>query len=354
MHIKDLIKTFDLLGNFLRNYLGIEKATNIPGNKQIEFSRLLDSAVEQSELQNPWFTKENILLSLSSYAHLLNTINLEKWLTPYSLPVSPGQVKKVGVISAGNIPLVGFHDMLSVLISGHFYIGKLSEKDKELMKAIGKILSGIDNRFGERIEFAEKFLKGFDAIIATGSNNSGRYFEYYFGKYPHIIRKNRNSIAILNGNETQEEMQLLVDDIFKYFGLGCRNVSMIYLPEGYDIPRLIDLFHKFSGVINHHKYANNYEYNRAVFLINRIPHYDSGFVLLNENPRLSSPIAVLHYQFYKNFDKLMEQLQSIREQIQCIAASHEKIQAVPFGKTQMPELWDYADGVDTISFLKDL
>ena len=348
MQLKDRIIAFANLGRVIQQYTSGNEQI-LPGYKQI-----LDKAIEQSRVQNPWFTSENIQLALTGIAHILKQDLLENWLSEYHLPEKTEDSKNIGVISAGNLPLVGFHDMLCVLITGNRYIGKLSGKDQELLKALTTILTNINAGFTGKIEFTEELLHGFDAIIATGSNNTGRYFDYYFGKYPNIIRKNRNSVAVLTGKESKKDLQLLADDIFQYFGLGCRNVSMLYLPEGYDIPQLIDNFAGYSFVINHHKYANNYAYNKAVYLVNRVPHYDSGFVLLREDPKLSSPLGVIHYQYYNDLNKLMNSLQVAAGEIQCVVGSKEIKDAVPFGKTQMPELWDYADGVDTIRFLKDL
>jgi hypothetical protein len=348
MQLKDRIIAFANLGRVIQQYTSGDKHI-LPGYKQI-----LDKAIEQSRVQNPWFTSENIQLALSGIAHILKQDLLENWLSEYHLPEKTENSKNIGVISAGNLPLVGFHDMLCVLITGHHYIGKLSGKDQELLKALTTILTNINTGFNGKIEFTEELLHGFDAIIATGSNNTGRYFDYYFGKYPNIIRKNRNSVAVLTGKESQKDMQLLADDIFQYFGLGCRNVSMLYLPEGYDIPQLIDNFAGYSFVINHHKYANNYEYNKAVYLVNRVPHFDSGFVLLREDAKLSSPLGVIHYQYYHDLNTLMNNLKAYSGEIQCVVGSADIKETVPFGKAQMPELWDYADGVDTIRFLKDL
>jgi hypothetical protein len=348
MQLKDRIIAFANLGRVIHQFTS--------GDEQIlaSYKQILDKAVEQSRLQNPWFISENIHLALSGIAHILKQDLLEKWLVAYHLPEKTENSINIGVISAGNLPLVGFHDMLCVLITGHRYIGKLSGKDQELLKALTKILKDINAGFTGKIEFTEELLQGFDAIIATGSNNTGRYFDYYFGKYPNIIRKNRNSVAVLTGKESQEDLQLLANDIFQYFGLGCRNVSMLYLPEGFDMPRLIDNFEGYSFVIHHHKYANNYEYNKAVFLVNQVSHFDSGFVLLRENESLSSPLGVLHYSFYREPAALMSHLKSMAGQIQCIVTSLDMPDALPFGKSQKPELWDYADGVDTIQFLKDL
>lgn len=348
MQLKDRIIAFANLGRVIQQY------TSEDGNILSGYKQILDKAVKQSGVQNPWFISENIQLALTGIVHILKQDLLENWLSEYHLPEKTEDSKNIGVISAGNLPLVGFHDMLCVLITGHRYIGKLSGKDQELLKALTTILTIINTGFTGKIEFTEELMKGFDAIIATGSNNTGRYFDYYFGKYPNIIRKNRNSVAVLTGKESQKDIQSLADDIFQYFGLGCRNVSMLYLPEGYDIPQLIDNFAGYSFVINHHKYANNYEYNKAVYLVNRVPHYDSGYVLLREDAKLASPLGVIHYQYYHDLNTLMNRLKATAREIQCVVGSANIKDAVPFGKTQMPDLWDYADGVDTIRFLKDL
>lgn len=343
---KNRIRAFAQLGDIFKKYL--EEDSSLPP----AFRQVLQEATEKSEVHNPWFTNENIRLALGSLAKVLQAESLEKWLAPYDLQsLKP---KRVAVISAGNIPLVGFHDMLCVLITGHHLIMKLSGKDEHLPKAIAKILCEINHGFKSKITFTEDKLTDFDAVIATGSNNTGRYFEYYFGKYPHIIRKNRNSVAVLTGKESTKELELLAGDIFEYFGLGCRNVSKLYLPLGYEIPNMLGAFEKYNQVINHHKYANNYDYNRAVYLVNRIPHYDTGFVLLKEDPSLSSPLGVVHYSWYSDISRLANELETLADQIQCIVGENIRLNTVPFGKSQSPELWDYADGVDTIDFLQHL
>jgi hypothetical protein len=248
---------------------------------------------------------------------------------------------------AGNIPLVGFHDFLSVLISGNRIMAKTSSKDTELIKYISGILCSLNTGFSGLIEFTEDKLSGFDAVIATGSDNSSRYFEYYFGKYPHIIRKNRNSVAVITGDEKDEELRDLGKDVFSYFGLGCRNVSKLYLPAGYRIERILDNWSHNSAIVNHSKYANNYEYNMAVWLVNREKFLDTGYILLREEKNLVSPIATLYYEYYESPEKLSDSLNGLSEKLQCIAGKgHNR-----FGTLQSPELWDYSDNIDTLDFL---
>jgi hypothetical protein len=248
---------------------------------------------------------------------------------------------------AGNIPLVGFHDFLSVLISGNSIIAKTSSKDAELIIYLSEILCSINPGFRERIRFTDGLLTGFDAVIATGSDNSSRYFEYYFGKYPHIIRKNRNSIAVIDGTETDTELENLGIDIFSYFGLGCRNVSKAFLPEGYDFHTMIKNWDKFSDVINHNKFANNYDYNMAIYLVNKEKFLDTGYLLLKESTELSSPVSVLYYEFYNSVQTVSARINYLREKIQCVTGKNH----LAFGKAQFPKLWDYADNIDTLDFL---
>ncbi|MDA3780729.1 MAG: aldehyde dehydrogenase, partial [Bacteroidales bacterium] len=258
----------------------------------------------------------------------------------------------VGVVTAGNIPLVGFHDMLCVLLSGNKFIAKLSSKDNKLMQVIRYYLISLNSEFEELIRFEEQKLSGFDAIIATGSNNSSRYFEYYFGKYPNIIRKNRSSIAVLTGNETIKQIKALADDIFLYFGLGCRNVSKLLLPEDYNFENLFNNIEHYAHIYNHNKYANNYDYNKSIYLMNKTKHLDNGFVLLKEDEGMSSPIAVIYFQYYKKIEDVYNYITLNKENIQCVVSDNNEIEkAIKFGDAQYPELWDYADNVDTMEFL---
>ena len=339
MNIKNRIKIFASLGEKLTSYL----KNGFPA----EFTEV----ITKSSQYNTWFTEDNIKFSLNAISKLLTSENLVKWVSSYEF--KNNEQKKVAVVMAGNIPLVGFHDFLSVLISGNIFIGKLSSQDKFLLPAIADELIKLEPSFKNFISFTEERLSDFDTVIATGSDNSSRYFEYYFEKYPHIIRSNRNSIAILTGNESVEDLELLSDDIFMYFGLGCRNVTKIFIPENYDLPSFIEILSKSSNKLAfHNKYLNNYEYNKSIFLINQVKHLDSGFCLLKEDASIPSPIAVLHYEYYKNIDDVLKIISKNRDKIQCLVSKTIYTDyTVPFGKSQQPELWDYSDGVDTLKFL---
>ncbi|HZY82201.1 MAG TPA: acyl-CoA reductase [Cyclobacteriaceae bacterium] len=290
---------------------------------------------------NAWFTPQQCELALKGISKFLVNDKLEQWVMPYNL--SPSTPRKVGVVMAGNIPMVGFHDMLSVLISGHHLAARLSSQDTVLMRYAAEQLVDIQPGFKPYISFVER-LNDAEMVIATGSDNTARYFEYYFRNIPHIIRKNRSSCAILRGDETPEQLITLGKDVFSYYGLGCRNVSKLFVPEGYNFSQLLGLWDVHKDVFNHHKYANNYEYNKSILLVNGTPFLDNGFVLITENSGLVSPISVLYYETGT------PDLSS--DKIQCIATSTGWLKgSVPFGKTQEPELWDYADGVNTIEFL---
>ena len=338
MDIQERIYAFAELGEVLRNSLTGQEEKKSCG---------LNELINSQQLINPWFTPENVTAAIKAIADELTVENLVQWTNAYPQLQKVTNPLKAGVIMAGNIPLAGFHDFLSVLISGNHIIARTSSKDSELIIKIGEILCSIDPRFREKIEFTECHLKDFDIVIATGSNNSSRYFEYYFGRYPNIIRKNRNSIAIIEGNETQSEIESLGSDIFLYFGLGCRNVSKIFIPKGYDLNALVINWESFTGLINHSKYANNYDFSKAVYLVNKERFFDTGYLLLKEEKGLSSPVAVLYYQYYESGNALHHDTEAQKEKIQClIGHSH-----VPFGNAQSPHLWDYADGIDTIEFL---
>lgn len=309
---------------------------------------------EKAFANNGWFIPQHIDFAIKAISERLTKKNLEHWLAKYELPDINPTPKTIGIIMAGNIPLVGFHDFLSILISGNNVMAKLSSQDSFLPRHIAEKLIHIDPRFSQHIRFEEK-LKNMDAVIATGSDNTSRYFEYYFGKYPHIIRKNRTACAILNGTETQEDFANLGKDIFAYFGLGCRNVSKIYVPKGYEFAELIRGISTNDYVMDNHKYANNYYYNKSIFLVNQEPHLDAGFCLLQQNAGLVSPTSVVFYEFFGNTDELENILASQKEKIQCLVSKHGWFEgSFPFGKAQEPELWDYADNIDTIRFLTSL
>lgn len=347
MDLSKRIEAFIQLGNFLRNYS--HRALNDKN------TLLLDEIIENDRIYNPWFTKDNILQAIQALGNSLQKNKLEQWVGNYPGLINQSKQKKVGVITAGNIPLVGFHDFITVLISGHVFKGKLSSKDNRLLKFIADYLKSLDADFNDYIFFTEDKLEDLDAIIATGSNNTARYFEYYFGKYPNIIRKNRNSVAVLSGKETDLDIQKLSIDIFSYFGLGCRNVSKIFVPKDYCFDLFFENIQQHQKIYQHNKYANNYDYNKSVYLMNQIQHFDNGFLILKEDENLSSPIGVLFFQYYNDMDAIRELLKLNKELIQCIVAGSDFMDdVVPFGKAQSPELWDYADNVDTMKFLLEL
>ncbi|MCB9222659.1 MAG: acyl-CoA reductase [Crocinitomicaceae bacterium] len=308
----------------------------------------LNQLIETVHIYNGWFKPDQIRKSLAGISSWLNEESLEKWLAAYTLKESSH--KKVAIIMAGNIPLVGFHDLIAVFLSGHKAIVKLSSDDKHLLPAVLKTLSLFDERIKEEITIAENQIGDFDAVIATGSDNSARYFESYFGKHPNIIRKNRSSIAVLDGTETKEELTELGKDIFDYFGLGCRNVSQIWIPEDFELNRFFEAIYPYNEIINHNKYANNYDYNKAVKLLNEENLLDNGFLLLKEDDSLNSPLAVLHYQRYKDRQQVLDFIKENNDQIQAVVGKD----FIPFGNSQKPSLTDYADGVDTLEFLSKL
>ena len=338
MDISQRIDAFSRLGSILRDSLA---------GKQTKYSSALNNLINTQYQKNPWFTPDNVRMAIKAIADELTFENLTRWTSSYPALNKELKPVTVGVIMAGNIPLVGFHDFLTVLISGNDLIAKTSSKDADLIRLAGDILCDLNSVFKNKIEFTDGTLSGFDAVIATGSDNSSRYFEYYFGKYPGIIRKNRNSIAIIEGNESDEELRLLGSDIFSYFGLGCRNVSKLFVPSGYDFSRMITAWNKYSELIRHSKYASNYDFSKAVYLVNREKFTDTGFLLLKENQGLSSPVAVLYYEYYNSLDEAGRITENLKEKIQCICGKNH----VPFGKAQAPSLWDYSDGIDTLEFL---
>ncbi len=360
------------------------------------------AAIEAGK-ENAWFTKESIVKSLHALAFMLRPAATEQWLSKYHhTDPQPGtrnlatrseaetpiyrtdnpQPQKVLVIMAGNIPLVGFHDILCVIASGHHLVAKLSSQDSRLPLALGELLCEIEPELAGHMTFLEGSASDFDAVIATGSNNASRYFDYYFGKYPHIIRKNRTSMALLTGRETPDELTLLGEDVFSYFGLGCRNVSMLWIPERYDLQLLVEAWKGFAGIAANRKYVNNYDFQKAVMLVNKTAFTDIGFCLLKQDSSLHSPVSVVHYQRYDHQDEVFDFIEMNQHNLQCVVSgaqpgaltpvrknkpatsnnpnktNHElKWHAVPFislGASQKPELWDDADGVDTMKFLTDL
>lgn len=338
MTLKERIESFSELGQVLRDSLE---------GKNSRYSSYLENLIDNQHFRNGWFTPENVRMAIKANADELTYENLANWTSRYPAIDSSESSRNIGVVMAGNIPLAGFHDFLSVLITGNSITAKTSSKDPELIVFISNILCEINPEFRKRISFTDGLLSGFDAVIATGSDNSSRYFEYYFGRYPHIIRKNRNSIAILDGWETSEEISALGSDVFSYFGLGCRSVSKVFLPEGFDAEKLKRSWAEYDRIINHNKYANNYDYNKAIFIVNRNEFTDFGFLLLTKNPGIASPVAVLHFEYYNTINNVYLEIEKTRDKIQCVVSRND----IPYGRAQWPHLWDYADGTDTLGFL---
>jgi hypothetical protein len=331
--LEDRTRAFHRLGHQLRNLSAANK----------------DSLLNEAKQFNAWFAPEQVNLALANVSRLLDYDKLIEWTSRYSL-TRVGEFR-VGVVMAGNIPLVGFHDMMSVLLSGHFLVAKPSSQDTFLINYVIEGLIEADPRFKERIACRER-LNDVDAVIATGSDNTARYFEYYFRNIPHLIRKNRSSCAILTGDESAGELDALAIDIFSFYGLGCRNVSKVFVPEGYDIRALFPSLQSFEHLINHHKYANNYDYNKSIMLVNGTTFLDNGFALVTESQDLVSPISVIYYERYADHESLQKRLTDSASKIQCIVGSAAAgANLVPFGKAQYPELDDYADKVDTMEFL---
>ena len=342
-------KAFVNLGDFLRSFCEYINQGPSHTSSENQWYSLFEREIEVAKHHNGWFTKENCLYAFQQWGAILTESNLKNWLVSYD--ISRNTQKTVALIMAGNIPLVGFHDLLSVLITGNKALVKLSSNDQRLLPLLIEYLVEAEPTLKDRVVFTKEKLSQYDAVIATGSNNTARYFEYYFGKKPNIIRKNRNSIAVLTGEETQEDLMGLGEDIFRYFGLGCRNVSKIFVPKDYDFDIFFKTIFHFQEIIHHHKYANNYDYNKAVYLMSEFKILDNGFLILKEDASYSSPIASLFFEYYEDMDILQSQLKADREKIQCIVSNSNGDDRVRFGETQKPSLSDYADGVDTVEFL---
>jgi len=309
----------------------------------------------RTESNNPWFTKQHIKWSINQIVHqFLDRDKIHAWLENYSMPIQLDS-KQVGIVMAGNIPLVGFHDMLCCFITGHKSMIKLSDKDPYLVPYILTLLKEANPDTASYFELVQK-LENYDAVIATGSNSTAVHFEYYFKNVPHIIRRNRNAVAVLQDDVADASIEKLGEDVFLYFGLGCRNVSKIYLPESFNTDRLFENFTKHQEVIHHGKYRNNFDYNVAIFMLNKMPYLESGFFILKEDKQIASRIACLHYERYDDRETLISHLLNEKEQIQCVVSDLqvESLKTVPFGESQIPSLLDYADDADTLDFLINL
>ena len=346
MTLKERTEAFTALGQKLDLLLSEEN------NQNSDFNDFLLNCY----YSNKWFDKKNIRFALSQIVEMLRPEKLYKWIDAYdSSHFKKDNPRRVGVILAGNIPMVGFHDFLCILISGHIFIGKLASNDNLLMPYVADLLCGIDAHFKQFVFFKDDLREGFDAVIATGSNNSSRYFEYYFGKYPHIIRKNRNSTAVLSGNESEADLEALADDICLYYGKGCRSVSKIFIPQNYNFEKLFHALKKYEHFSNSSKYFNNYEYYKSIFIINNTAFKDNGFIILKEQEGFNSPVSILYYEYYENIKDVNNIIAENQMNIQCVVSTVESISnKIDFGFSQKPDLWEYSDNVDTLDFLSKL
>ena len=348
MTLKQREQAFVQLGLFINRHFSNQW---LP--KEERFHNDLIKLTTISFSYNGWFTPENVSQALKGLAIMLD----EKSIAEFSKTIEdPKESKTVAVIMAGNIPAVGFHDMLCVLLSGHNLLIKVSSDDPALIPFLTGMLIYFEKDFAPKINFSEGKLINFDAVIATGSDNTAKHFEYYFGKYPNIIRKNRTSIALLNGKETKEDLTKLGKDIFDYYGLGCRNVSKLFVAEGYKFDGLFEAIYEFKYVLDNKKYNNNYEYNRAIYLLDLIPFLDNNFLMIKDSTDLHAPTSVLFYETYTNEEQLVEKIKGLRENLQCIVSNFEikGIQTIALGKSQEPSIFDFADNVNTLDFLSRL
>lgn len=342
--LKERIQAFSDLGILFRENSSSQKIKTFQ-----KWDSELNKLLKDSYQYNSWFTENNLKLSLKNWSAELNKKNIENWLENYKIELKSS--KTVAIIMAGNVPIVGFHDLMCSLILGFKCIVKLSSDDKILIPLIVKFIQSRFDGFKEKVFFESNILKNFDAVIATGSNNSHKYFEYYFGKYPNLLRKTRHSVAVLNGNESDSELAMLSNDVFDYFGLGCRSVSKIFIPKGYDLDLLFNAFYNKRFVIDHNKYANNYDYNKAVYLMSEEKFYDNGFVILKEEKKLGSPIACVYFEYYDDLVQVKNIIKINNQNIQCVVSNEKIFNGISFGTTQCPKLSDYADNVDTLKFL---
>ncbi|WP_432410340.1 acyl-CoA reductase [Rasiella sp. SM2506] len=349
MQLQQRINAFVQLGMFLSQFAEETPLKNPSVLYNDVFFAEMQDVLQLAKIKNMWFTVDNLQYTCKNWGNALSVSNIENWLSVYKISEIPSE-KRVAIVMAGNIPLVGFHDFMCVLLSGYSVLGKLSSNDTILLPFLTKYLMTVEPLFESKIELTTEKLEDFDAVIATGSDNTALYFKHYFGKYPNIIRKNRNSIAIITGKETPQQMEALADDIFRYFGLGCRNVSKIYVPKDYKWDHFFNGMFAWKDVINNHKYINNYDYNKAVYLMSLVKLLDNEFMILKEDTGFSSPISVVFYETYSNLNELTKTLNSVTEKIQCIISQKH----IPFGDAQEPNLSDYADGVDTMEFLLSL
>lgn len=348
-HPEMLINAFARLGDSLRQAAAGLNAGPGVADGGTEDLAPWEELLSKTHEQNAWYTREQVLYAMRQWGELLREADLAEWLSAYP---RPGQRSlTIALVLAGNIPLVGFHDFLCVLITGNRALVRCPSNDRLLLPFLASRLQQTEPALAESIRFTDGKLEGFDAVIATGSNNTSRYFDHYFASWPNIIRKNRNSVAILTGRESEAELQGLAEDVFRYFGMGCRSVSKLFVPSGFDFDRLFKAFFAFRHLTDHQKYANNYDYNKAVYLMSGAHMLDNGFLLLKEDSGMGSPIGTLFYETYESLPALRLLLEGQAEALQCVVGPAEIKGAIPYGTSQQPGLADYADGVDTVDFL---
>jgi hypothetical protein len=346
LSLSQRIAVFSELGKALRAFEGSSEG----GFLGADFSNRMEKAIQKAYIHNGWFAPQYVHMALQSWGMLLNEAGLRSWTK--TLPEQNRSPKRVGIVMAGNIPLVGFHDLLAVLISGHKAVIKMSSEDNQLLPVLLDTLLELAPDWTTHIELSQR-VNGVDAVIATGSNNSARYFHHYFEQIPHIIRRNRNSVALITDETTDVELSALARDITDYFGRGCRSVSKLYIPKDFDLDRVFKGLYPFSEMIHNKKYGNNCDYHRAIFLMNQEPILENGFMIFRAHGDLASPVAVMHYERYEALESVQAFLHAHSDDIQCVVASHPEVfpRAVAFGQSQCPALDDYADGVNTLEFL---
>ena len=342
--LTEIIKSLSALGTLFNENIYEKENKNFP-----KWDLILEDTLFESKSYNSWFTIENLKLSLKNWSNSLQENIISDWLSKYN--IEDKSSKRIAIIMAGNIPIVGFHDLLCSLLLNFDCLVKLSSDDKLLIPFIVRFLESRNKKFKNKVIFESEKLKNFDGVIATGNNNSHRYFDYYFSKYPNLLRKTRHSIAVLDGNEKENDHAGLSNDIFNYFGLGCRSVSKVFLPRSYDLDILYNAFFSYKEIINHNKYVNNFDYNKAVYLMSKEKFIENGFLILKEETKLGSPIGCLFYEFYDDKKDILKIIQNNSDSIQCVASNLDLKTNIQFGKTQCPTIGDYADNNDTIKFL---
>ncbi len=352
MNLEQRIHNISQLHFFLNDFLYTDFQSSENLTLPLKYYLELDEITNTSVHHNGWFIKENVLYALTQWEKCLTKESILQWTSKYSF--SNNEMKNIGIIMAGNIPMVGFHDLLSVILAGHKALIKLSSNDDKLIPFFIKLLNEIDKNFINIIEIVSYKLENFDAVIATGSNNTARYFEYYFGNKPNIIRKNRTSVAVISGNETEKDLENLGEDILRYFGMGCRNVSKLFIPNDFNLDRFFKGVYPFQDIINKNKYRNNYDYHKAIFLMNQDSIIENGFLILKEDKGYHSPIGTLFYERYNDVKLIKKRLIEDKNKLQCIVGKGFINEETAFGETQKPNLEQYADGIDTLKFLQIL